>query len=139
MPRSSSSPSMMNLTGSSTNRLMALAIRPTSPPAFLRSSAISARTSSTAALERSTSSLLKLSRVAIASSCSWSSCPSNFACLLVREAPQRLGQVGEDLRDPPARVLMIRSQAAMTVLTFGGDLGASFDHAFGEIAFSALL
>ena len=50
MPSSSSSPSMMNLTGSSRKRLIALTIRPMSPPAFLRSSAISARTSSTAAL-----------------------------------------------------------------------------------------
>ena len=99
MPSSSSSPSMMNLTGSSMKRLIALTMRPIRPPAFLRSSAISARTSSTAALELAISSLLKLSRVATTSSCKLVELAVELRLLLLGEGAHRLGQVGEDLGD----------------------------------------
>ena len=56
-------------------------------------------------------SLLKLSRVAIALSCSWSSCPSNFGLAPVAAHVERLRQVGEDLGDAVAGVLDERSHA----------------------------
>ena len=136
MPRSSSSPSMMNLTGSSTKRLIALTIRPMSPPAFLRSSATSARTSSTAALERSTRSLLKLSRAAMTSVVQLSSCPSNFACSCAAQPFSDSGRSEKIFAIRSRAFLMISSHAAMTELTFV-EIARSFSTTRSPNFFSA--
>ena len=136
MPSSSSSPSMMNLTGSSMKRWIALAMRPTSPPAFLRRSAISARTSSTAALERVDELLVEVvargDRPARASLSSW---PSNFACSSAAQSPQRLRQRRRrSWRCCSRALLMMQLAGRDDGVDVGRDLGELVDHAVGEVA-----
>src|SRR5829696_497908 len=130
MPRSSSSPSMMNLTGSSRKRPTAATIRPMRPPAFLRSSAISARTSSTAWLERSMRSLLKASRAAITSFWRVSSWPSNFFC---SSAAEPCSEAGSSPKILATRAGDDEVAGGDDRVHLGRDRRQLLDHAVGEI------